>query len=183
MQIATTSLLIVILLLLAIRSEFIIIALVTFPFAICLGLYGIWRSKGLIFVSSCVVVSIGIIILNLDFQMETLLVAIFFVAYIELGHGAARFYKLEKIAREEEKGGTTIMNLKDTAKRYIYLCLLIILFASILTCLLLNLTTILGFFSEKIAESIELNSVYGVVIWMTMVFGFFWLTMAMMAKS
>lgn len=174
--------LIAIVALLMIRCEFIIL-LVVFLSATGLGLYGIWACKRWFFVISCLVIGVGILFSDLNALITVAGIAVFFVSYAEFGHGTIRFSELERIALEDKSGGTMIMDLKDAAKRYVYLCSLVILLTFVLTLLLLNLTTILGIFSDKIAESVELNSVYGIVIWMAMVFGIFWLAKSIASKG
>lgn len=180
-QTVATSAFVSIIALLAVRCEFTVLFIV-FLLAISSGLYSIWSCKKLFFVSSCVLISVAILASSINELAIVLGIAIFFILYIEFGHSVTRFYELGKMAADEKTGGTMVMHLQNATKRYICLCSLVILFTFILTLLLLNLTTIFSLFSDKIAESIELNSVYGIIVWVAIVYGFFWLSKAVVSK-
>lgn len=87
---------------------------------------------------------------------ETILFSITFLCFIELNTASVRF--------SEIKDGLVI-------KSYLTLFPLLLLGICLLSFLVLGFNSVIALLSPKLAESIELNSVYGITLSMIIVFG------------
>lgn len=121
-------------------------------FLILFGLYGIWKEK----ILAIVLVSTGLLLIGFnqgEMNLETIFFAFLFLLFIEFSHASIR--------------------IKDrNLKPYLSIMPIYMILVFILSILVLKTPLIIGLFEPRLNESIELNSVYGIVFSMTIVFGF-----------
>ncbi|MCG2827093.1 MAG: hypothetical protein L6265_10940 [Thermoplasmatales archaeon] len=157
------------------------ISILLFCLGIIMGLYGIWKKDIRPVAGSAVILIVLPITGNMENHIIILVFSVMFIMYIELAHAITKFHRLKKNVNQNAE--ITMIGLNEAMKRYIRIFPITAAATTAVTLTILVFTGFLGCFSEKIAESVELNSVYGVVFWVAVFLGGFWLIRTLVHRS
>ncbi len=145
---------------------------------IFLGVYGIWSRNSFYIGVSAMFLFLNIIMLDiyLLYDQQPILkekadwayyavFSIILFCYIEMSDSAVTFARLTSTANQEEIDPSYYDHLDRILKKYFVYFILLTIFITILTWLTMNLNTLLGVAgSAQLAESLELSSIYGIII-------------------